>query len=306
MRIAHFSDLHVLALAGAGPARFLNKRLSGYMNLRLKRGHVHRSSYVKSIAKEIARARVDHVAITGDLTNLALEGEFAAVRDLLEECLGLDPRDVSIVPGNHDLYTRGAMRSRRFLTYFAPYVKGDLPDIPAEGGLGAFPFVRIRGACAIIGMSSAVPRPPFMASGALGTRQLDAFRRALAHPEVERRTPVVLLHHPAHNPRSRLKTILEGLWDADRLTSELQRVPHGLVLHGHLHRRQRRPLATRGGEMHVVGATSASLDHELGERMAGFNLYAFDGKGQLASVEAHVLDPKTETFDVADVPHLSW
>ena len=299
MRLAHFSDLHVLSLAGVGPHRFLNKRLSGWANLRFKRNHVHKPAYVRAIAREITRAKIDHVAITGDLTNLALEPEFAAVKRLIEEDLGLSPADVSVVPGNHDLYTRGAMSSRRFRTYFGEFIASDLAEIPVDVGLGGFPLVRIRGPLAIIGLSSAVPRLPFVAAGKVGRAQLDALARALVHPAVKERTPVVLLHHPAHNPASRLKTLLEGLHDADELAGHMQGVEHGLILHGHLHRRVRRSLATRTGSMHVVGATSASLHHEQPERMAGFNVYDFDDRGRLQAVEAHVLDPATNAFRVA-------
>jgi hypothetical protein len=55
MRIAHFSDLHVLDLEGVGVHRFLNKRVTGYAMLRMKRSHVHRSSFVGAIAREIGK-----------------------------------------------------------------------------------------------------------------------------------------------------------------------------------------------------------------------------------------------------------
>src|SRR5580700_1395118 len=100
MRIAHFSDLHILSLEGVSPHRFLNKRMTGYANLRLKRGHIHHPRFVRAIAREIRKSGAEHVVITGDLTNLALDEEFAAVHELLEEELGLHPRDVSIIPGN--------------------------------------------------------------------------------------------------------------------------------------------------------------------------------------------------------------
>ncbi len=83
MRIAHFSDLHLLSLEGVPLRRFLNKRLTGWVNLRLKRGHIHKASYVRAIAREIARAKIDHVVVTGDLTNLALEPEFELARSVL-------------------------------------------------------------------------------------------------------------------------------------------------------------------------------------------------------------------------------
>ena len=72
VRIAHFSDLHLLSLEGVPLRRFLNKRATGYANLRLKRGSIHRASYVKAIAREVRRIKADHVVVTGDLTNLAL------------------------------------------------------------------------------------------------------------------------------------------------------------------------------------------------------------------------------------------
>jgi hypothetical protein len=40
-----------------------------------------------------------------------------------------------------------------------------------------FPFVRRRGPLALIGVSSAVPTPPLMATGRLGRAQLDALDR---------------------------------------------------------------------------------------------------------------------------------
>src|SRR5579883_3286669 len=118
MRIAHFSDLHLLNLDGVRPHRFLNKRLSGYANIALKRGHVHKAAYVRAIAQEVRRQAIDHVCITGDLTNLALETEYELAREVIEKDLGLDPSRVTVVPGNHDLYTRGAQRAGRFRVYF--------------------------------------------------------------------------------------------------------------------------------------------------------------------------------------------
>ena len=304
MRVAHFSDLHVLSLDGLSRTRLLNKRFTGWVNLKLKREHKHRPGYVRAIAREITRAKVDHVVITGDLTNLALEAEFEATRRLLEDDLHLDPEDVTVVPGNHDLYTRGSLRTRRFTQFFDHYLRSDLPDLVVDSGLGRFPVVKLRGPIAFIGLTSAVPRPPLVASGRLGAEQLAALERVLDHPEVRRRTPVVALHHPIHNPPSRLKTLVEGLWDADQLVAALHRVDHALVLHGHLHGRMQRAVERVTGNILAVGATSASLHHADAHRMAGFNLYDLDESGLLANVEAHVFDPTREAFHVESVPKL--
>jgi 3',5'-cyclic AMP phosphodiesterase CpdA len=297
MRIAHFSDLHLLSLDGVPLRRFLNKRATGAANLKFKRGSIHRAAYVRAIAREVKRLAVDHVVVTGDLTNLALETEFELARRLFETDLDLSPKDVTIVPGNHDVYTRGSYSAQRFFTYFSDYLVSDLPELAVDVGTGRFPVVKLRGPVAVIGLCSAVPRLPFVAAGRLGQAQLGALQRILAHAEVLRRTPIVALHHPPHNPASRLKAMLEGLSDAAMLWTSVRHLPMGMVLHGHLHRRVRREDRTEAGSVISVGATSASLHHDSKERMAGFNVYEVRGDGSIGTMEAHVLGPG-ERFEV--------
>jgi 3',5'-cyclic AMP phosphodiesterase CpdA len=281
--------------------RFFNKRATGIANLKFKRQAVHRPAYVRSIAREVKLLHADHVIVTGDLTNLALEPEFEVVRELFEKDLGMSPKDVSIVPGNHDVYTRGSYVTHRFARYFADYLVSDLPELAVDVGAGRFPVVKLRGPVAVIGLCSAVPRLPFVAAGRLGKGQVDALRRVLAHAEVRRRTPVVALHHPPHNPSSRWKSMLEGLSDAAMLWSALDGVPAGIVLHGHLHKRVRREDATVAGRVASVGATSASLHHESKDKMAGFNLYEIANDGFIGSMEAHVLS-SGDRFEVRPLP----
>jgi calcineurin-like phosphoesterase family protein len=284
MRIGHLSDLHLLSLEGAVPFRLLNKRLTGYVNLRFRRHAVHKPQPVRAAAEEIRRLGLDHVVITGDLSNLALEQEFALVRRFLDQDLGLPPERVSVVPGNHDAYTQGAHRTDRFGQYFAPYIRSDIDVAPR------FPFVHLRGPVAIIGLSTAWPRPPLVAAGHLGGTQL----RAL--------TPVLLQHHPWHNPASIAKTLLEGLHDARAEARVFRRLSRGLLLHGHVHRRVHRKLPTERGHLDAVGATSASLLHDSDERMAGFNVYDIDDRGAIQSITSHRYVPEQQTFREVPVP----
>jgi 3',5'-cyclic AMP phosphodiesterase CpdA len=304
VRIAHLSDLHLLSLEGAVPFRLFNKRITGYLNLRFHRKAVHKPGFIRAAAREIQRLGVDHVAITGDLSNLALEGEFTRVLRFLEEDLGLPPSQVSLVPGNHDAYTRGAHKKRRFATTFDRFLRSDLPELTAPGEV--FPFVHLRGPAAIIGLSTALPRLPLVASGALGRAQLDALARVLEHPEVQRRTPVLLQHHPIHNPQSLVKRALEGLHDASDEAHLLRKVARGLILHGHLHRRVHQRLQTDAGYIDAVGATSASLLHDSDERMAGFNVYEVSADGAIASIESHRLELSDESFRAVAVPRSAW
>ena len=68
------------------------------------------------IVADIKASSPDHLAVTGDLVNLALDAEIEMARYWLET-LG-SPHDVSVVPGNHDAYvpgpsTRSAGHGRR-------------------------------------------------------------------------------------------------------------------------------------------------------------------------------------------------
>jgi len=257
VKIAHVSDLHLLDLEGAVPMRLFNKRITGYVNLRFHRKSVHKPFAVEASLRELRKIGVDHVVVTGDVSNLALEREFDLVRTVLDRELGMSPDQVSMVPGNHDTYTRGSFQTKRFARTFAACMTSDLPisDEP-------FPYVRLRGPVALIGLSTAVPRLPLVAAGEFGRRQLEALARLLQHPEVRSRTPVFLQHHPWHNPPERMRRLMEGLYDAEEEAALLQHIERGLLLHGHLHRRVHRMLQTNAGHIDAVGATSASPLHE--------------------------------------------
>jgi 3',5'-cyclic AMP phosphodiesterase CpdA len=302
MKIAHLSDLHVLAIAGVPLWRLLtNKRLTGYANILAGRGRKHRIEVVRALARDLANLHVDHVAVTGDLSNLALDPEFEAARELLETELGLSPDSVSLVPGNHDRYTKGSHLARRFESHFHAYLRSDL-QVPGIGGDEHFPVVKLRGPAAIVGLATGVPRLPFVAAGCVGAAQLQALGWILDQPQVRNRTLVLLTHHPIIDHRKGIHALLEGLRDGEALRIKLSGCRLGLALHGHLHRRILRIVPTSAGEIWSVGATSASLVHAGNTRMAGYNLYEISDDGQQIHVSARVLDRQSWTFDEAPVP----
>jgi 3',5'-cyclic AMP phosphodiesterase CpdA len=204
---------------------------------------------------------------------------------------------VTVVPGNHDIYLPSTHHERRFPHHFGPFLRSDLPELARDLPAGPFPCVKLRGPAAIIALSSAVPRPPFVSSGRIGAAQLDALAAVLAHPEVIRRTPVLLVHHPPVDGRARLLQLRDGLVDAARLRAALAPVAHGLVLFGHIHVRVRHRLVTAAGALDAVAASGAGLDHPDRAVRAGFNVYAIEDDGRVRSIEAHVLAEDGRTFD---------
>jgi 3',5'-cyclic AMP phosphodiesterase CpdA len=299
-RIAHVSDLHVLSPSGVELRRILfDKRVTGYANLVLKRARVYRRDYLVSVLTEAA-ASSDHLVVTGDITNLSLEAEYEeAVRLLRDVARGVE---VTVVPGNHDIYLPAIHHERRFPHHFGEFGESDLPALALDLPAGRFPCVKLRGPAAIIGLSSAVPRPPFVSAGFLGKAQLAALAQVLLHPEVSRRTPVVLIHHSPLDSYFRLEQLRGGLVDASALRDSLQCVARGLVLYGHLHVRQHARLSTASGGLDVVCATAAGLDHPDDRIRAGFNLYELEGDGGIARMGAVVLDRAEWSFHRVELP----
>ena len=300
LRIAHLSDLHVMASMGAEWRRILfNKRVTGLANLVLHRGRVFRSEYLHAVLDDAAR-HADQIVVTGDITNLALESEYEEARRLLRALAR--HAEVTVVPGNHDAYLSGLYHERRFPRYFGEFQVGDLPTLAVHLPAGPYPCVKLRGPVAIVAMSSAVPRPPFVASGTLGQPQLAALAKVLAHPEVAARTPVVLVHHPPVSGRGRLARLRDGLVDGAALRACLASLPRGLVLYGHVHVRRRCLLRTAAGALDVVCASGAALDHADPSVRAGYNLYEIDGSGAIAAVGARVVDASGTALQPVAIP----
>ena len=219
--LAHLSDPHLPPLPAARLRDLAGKRALGYLNWTRNRHKYHRREVLDALVADMQVQQPDHIAVTGDLVNLALEAEFSPAQAWLES-VGA-PQEVTVIPGNHDAYVRATRH--RFAGTFGDYLRGD------AGPNGAtFPFVRRRGPLALIGVSSAVPTLPLMATGRLGRAQLDELDRILTQLASEQAFRVLLVHHPLHSD-SRIKR----LTDSRQLRALLKRHGVELVLHGHDH-----------------------------------------------------------------------
>ncbi len=192
--LGHLSDLHATPVVVKNPLQLLNKRFFGWISWQIKRQHYHRTSVIDALMDDLSQAPIDHLVVTGDLTNLSLASEFGAAREGLKR-LG-DARDVSIVPGNHDAYVRVAQS--RSWNLWSDYFESDEAETAAEASdpRDRFPTLRIRGPLAVVGLCSALPTRLFDASGTLGDAQLDRLERML-HGLAERDLcRVISIHHP--------------------------------------------------------------------------------------------------------------
>jgi 3',5'-cyclic AMP phosphodiesterase CpdA len=256
--LAHLSDVH-LPLPRARWTQLIGKRATGYVNWQRKRRLIHRADVLACIVADLKAQAPDHIAVTGDLVNISLPGEYAPARAFLAALGG--PADVTLVPGNHDAYVRGAEPRQ----HWGDYMRGD-----GESAC-AFPFLRRRDGVALIGLSTAVPTAPFMATGRLGDGQTAALAELLARTADAFR--VVLIHHP---PLSKPGRHIKRLIDGGELRAVLARHGAELVLHGHDHERALTMLDGPQRPIPVVGVPSASEAPPGEHDPAGYNLYRID------------------------------
>jgi 3',5'-cyclic AMP phosphodiesterase CpdA len=261
--LAHLSDPHIGPLPRPRLAELASKRLLGYLNWQRRRD-IHRAEALDAIVRDLRAARPDHIAVTGDLVNIALPGEFDRARRWLES-LGA-PADVSLVPGNHDAYVQAAALHRD--RHWAPYMTG-------EDGVTGFPYVRRRGAVALIGLSTAVTTSAFMATGQLGGPQIARAQAILAECGAARLFRVVMIHHPpiAAPGSSRHKRLV----DAPALCDAIAEAGAELVIHGHHHVHERATIPGPHGDVPVIGVPSASATAGGRHHAAAYNLYRIDG-----------------------------
>ncbi|MFZ2065469.1 MAG: metallophosphoesterase [Xanthobacteraceae bacterium] len=260
--LAHLSDLHLASRPRL--AELIGKRGLGFINWQRKRKYIHRPEIADAIVRDLKGFVPDHIAMTGDLVNLSLDDEYRRARAWLD-ALG-SPSDVTVVPGNHDVYVRAVVPSPA--AYWGDYMRGD-------DGREGFPFVRWRGDVALIALSTAIPTGPFMATGRLGERQLAELATAL--DETRGAFRIVLIHHP---PLSPAKRHLRRLTDAAGLRRVLAEHGAELLVHGHDHRRALVWLdGPDGSKIPAAGVPSVSARAPHGgEDGAGYTIFRIDGE----------------------------
>jgi 3',5'-cyclic AMP phosphodiesterase CpdA len=274
--LAHLSDPHLAPLPPPRWRDLAGKRALGYLNWKRNRHRTQRREVLDALVADMQAQRPDHIAITGDVVNMALEAEFAPARAWLES-VG-PPGRVTVVPGNHDAYVRGTQH--RFAEICGDYLRGD-------GAVTAnpitFPFVRRRGPLALIGVSSAVPTPPLMATGWLGRAQRDALDAILSKLSVEQAFRVLLVHHPLRSDSSHKR-----LTDSDALLALLQRHGVELILHGHDHIHSTMRFEGPHGRIPAVGVPSASSVAHGHIPAAAWNLFSIERGGDVWRCEQTV------------------
>ena len=289
--LAHLSDLHLSSLIGVRPRELMDKRILGYLSWRHRRRREHRGDVLESLRADLHAQRPDHVAVTGDLTHIGLPREFREAADWLAR-LG-PPENVTVVPGNHDAYVREPWH--RTFAQWSPYMRGDDAAAVAANASESrveFPSLRVRQHVALIGLSTALPTAPFLATGRLGERQLARLEQLLAQTRAAGLFRIVLLHHPPGRHTVRWR---KSLRDGVELREVLAREAAELTLHGHAHFSAATYLDGDRARNLAIGVPSASAIGKHVDRHATYHVYRIRRQGP-----AWQLGVAVRAYSVAD------
>jgi 3',5'-cyclic AMP phosphodiesterase CpdA len=210
------------------------------------------------------REEVDHLIVTGDLTMSGEPTEFQRVAELLAP-FAREGR-LTVLPGNHDVWTEEAASTFRFLRVVGHDGRG------ARRPHAVYPLaVELSPEVTLLALDSArYGDPPEESPGWLGSDQLARARELARAAEKEGRAVVLALHHhlviPPERVASDAKLARMPLYDADKLVRFVAEVPVAAVLHGHRHTAFRVQLPGPARPTPVICAGSGSRVREPSRR----------------------------------------
>jgi Icc protein len=228
---------------------------------------------------------VDHLVATGDLTFSGEPREFERVAEMLRPFA--DERKLTVVPGNHDVWTEESVETGRFLRAVGPDGKGMRKAAPS------YPHVVALGDDAVlVALDTArFGEDPWTTYGRLGSEQLRAARELVREHAKQGRAVVLAFHHhvvlPPERVESDARVARMPLADADQVVRLVAELPVAAVLHGHRHVAFRVDLPGASGPTPVLCAGSGSRVADEPVRRARAYVYEIDRSG-VRGVEAFV------------------
>ena len=250
----------------------------GYVNWKRGRERLNDMALLSRLVDDLRAQRPDHVAVTGDLVNIGMPDEFRRAAAWMET-LG-DPADVSFVPGNHDAYVRAAMPM--LAATFEPWTTGD-------SGASTFPYLRVRGEVAIIGLSSGRADRPADGDGKARPPPARGLGRAARRDRRAQDSPGSCSSTTRRSSKG--APPLRGLTDAAAFERIVRDHGAEAILHGHTHKQLVRSLPSRaaktvGGRVPVLGAPAAAAATHDPRYRAAYHLVRLDRDGERWRVSA--------------------
>ncbi len=290
IRLSHFSDIHLTSRPLGWRARdLLGKRTTGWINVALLgrgRRFQHADAVVDALLRDLRERPCDRLVFSGDATTMAFENEMLAAAKRLGVGDTTLPPAIA-VPGNHDLYTHSASKSRIFEAAFAPWQQGARVDDSHY-----YPFAQKVGHIWLIGLNSSTANLiPIDASGMVGEAQLLRFRELLATLDPGPR--IVVSHYPLLTKDRKPEPKWHRLRDWERVRDVAAECGVSLWLHGHKHAWYILPAGERQPFPSICVGSTAQTDRW------GYHEYRIEGT-KLTGLR-RVFDLEADKFQDAEI-----
>jgi 3',5'-cyclic-AMP phosphodiesterase len=249
-RIAHLSDAHVLDPRPSRTRSGWSMRTRFLSFGRPLDGEGRRAKLERSL-DTARRAGAQHFVLSGDLTEIGAPGEYETLAEILHDS-GIPPERMTLVPGNHDLYSspdgwRWALEGP--LAAFARTSAQQSGKVVDAGGVSLLP------------VDATFYQPITRSAGYLSEDQLEAIERRAADCAFSRSPLFLVQHHPPFMRKTHAWHWIDGLINAPRIMALLEAFRHLFVLHGHLHAIVDRALSC--GVRRIFGATAVVDDKDM-------------------------------------------
>ncbi len=232
--IAQLTDLHLLEDKFEDQRSLGERARLSYLSFGRRLDPSERRRRLQKALSDVKAAGVDHLVMTGDLTEDGDAKQFEVLAELLAES-HICPDRVTIVPGNHDAYGDGSA--------FADAMAGPLR-----------PYARASGICrpiplrdaTVVPVSTAFAQSCFRSAGGVSDADQEKLARIAADPTFAGK-PLVFVKH--HQPGQYLVPVwqwIDGMVEHRVFSKLFERCPHLYIVHGHTHRAMDKPVERRG------------------------------------------------------------
>ncbi len=240
---------------------------------------------LKKILGALQEEPIDHLLVTGDVTLSGETSEFERVAELLAPWS--ESGKLTVLPGNHDVWSYEAAASWRFLRTLGPDGRG------MKKPVAVFPLeVPLSPEVTLLALDTArYGAEPKSTAGLVGSEQLNAARDLAREATKQGKAVVLALHHHLVIPPERVPSDMAlarmPLADAYKIVRLVAEIPFAAVLHGHRHTSFRVEIPGPAGPTPVICAGSASRVADEPVRRPRALVYEIDRTG-LRDVSSYV------------------
>lgn len=226
LRIAHFSDVHLLAP---------NERMRIPMRMASTGRAIDPAGRARRLAEAFAEARArraDHVIVSGDLTEYGTKAEFELFAEIALAS-GVPADRVTLIPGNHDRYDDERSFRDALAGPLAPFAR-NAPDAPGK-------LVDV-GEAVIFPVDVTKFQNVIDSSGLVREEDAIALARRAVDPALAKKTMILVVHHPPFRHPNPAWHRINGLHRQERVLDLVATAETMHLVHGHLHRMMASPV----------------------------------------------------------------